>query len=68
MDNPGGGELLFELGGHDGFRAPLEPGETMDDYAILLPGLESITPYGMDAQCMTTPKAPPSPWRGAACR
>ena len=64
VDNPGGGELLFELGGHDGFRAPLEPGETMDDYAILLPGLESITPYGMDAQCMTTPKGPTFPLEG----
>ncbi len=56
VENPGDGEMLFELGAHDGFRAPLESGEAMDDYAILLPGLEAITPYGMDEKCMTTPK------------
>jgi len=56
VENTGGEELLYELGGHDGFTAPLEAGEVMDDYAILLPGLESITPYGMDEACMITPK------------
>lgn len=56
VENTGGEELLYELGGHDGFTAPLEEGEVMDDYAILLPGLEAITPYGMDEACMITPK------------
>lgn len=56
VDNPGDGEMLFELGAHDGFRAPLESGQSMDDYAILLPGLDAITPYGMDENFMTTPK------------
>ena len=57
VENPGQEEMLFELGAHDGFRAPLEPGESMDDYAILLPGLEAITPYGMDQEGITTPKS-----------
>ena len=48
--------MPFELGGHDGFRVPLEAGETMSDYAIRIPGLEAITPYGMDAENMITPK------------
>lgn len=48
--------MYYELGGHDGYRAPLEEGESMADYAIRIPGLESIHPYGMDQACMTTPK------------
>ena len=64
VENPGQEEMLFELGAHDGFRAPLEPGESMDDYAILLPGLEAITPYGMDEACMTTPKGAAIPLEG----
>lgn len=56
VENRSGVEMLYELGGHDGFRAPLRPGEKMADYAIRLPGLDIIRPYGMDAQCMTTLK------------
>lgn len=48
--------MLYELGGHDGYRAPLEAGETMSGYAIRFPGLDAITPYGMDARNMITPK------------
>lgn len=48
--------MYYELGGHDGFRAPLEVGASMDDYAIVLPGVDTITPYGMDEDCMTTEK------------
>ena len=64
VENPGEEEMLFELGAHDGFRAPLAPGETMDDYAVLFPGLEAITPYGMDENCMTTPKGASIPLPG----
>ena len=46
--------MYFELGGHDGFCIPA--GESMDDYAILLTGLNSFVPYGMDEACMLTPK------------
>ncbi len=48
--------MFYELGGHDGFRAPLAPGENMSDYAIRIPGLNHITPYGMDENNMITPK------------
>lgn len=48
--------MYYELGVHDGFRAPLEEGETMAQYAIRLPGLDAITPYGMDEAAMVTPK------------
>lgn len=58
VENTGSGEMLYELGGHDGFVAPLEAGETMDDYAIRLPGVEVLTPYGMNEAAMLTPKGP----------
>lgn len=49
--------MYFELGGHDGFVAPLAPGQTMSDCAIHIPGCEeSITPYGMNEAAMLTPK------------
>lgn len=48
--------MYYELGVHDGFRAPLEEHETMSQYAIRLPGLDAITPYGMDEKAMVTPK------------
>jgi galactose mutarotase-like enzyme len=48
--------MYYELGGHDGYRAPLAPGESMDDYAIRIPGLSTLMPYGMDEACMITPK------------
>lgn len=49
--------MYYELGGHDGFTAPLDPRQTMDDCAILLPGYDDgFTPYGMDETCTTTPK------------
>ena len=61
VENRTGQTMYFELGGHDGFCIP--EGESMDDYAIVLPGVDTIVPYGMDAQCMLTPKgdaiAPP---------
>ena len=55
VENSGEETMFYELGGHDGFVAPLEPGEVMDDYAIVIPGLEQLTPYGMDEQLMVTP-------------
>lgn len=48
--------MYYELGGHDGYRAPLSDGEKMDDYAIRIPNVNAIQPYGMDADNMITPK------------
>ena len=59
VENPGSETMYFELGGHDGFVAPLEAGETMADYAILFPGVDTIHPYGMDESAMITPKIDP---------
>lgn len=64
VDNPGQEPMLYELGGHDGFVAPLEAGETMDDYAILIPGMDALSPYGMDEACMITPKSVTHPLEG----
>ena len=56
VENPSDRVLLYELGGHDGYRVPLEAGETMADYAIRLPGVEELKPYGMDPTGLITPQ------------
>ena len=61
VENTGEAQMLYELGGHDGFVAPLDAGETMADYAILVPGVDVLHPYGMNEQAMLTPKGPSWP-------
>lgn len=61
VDNRSDRTMLYELGGHDGFCAAAAPGETMADWAILLPGLEQVRFYGMDEALMVTPLEPPVP-------
>ena len=56
VENRSEREMYYELGGHDGFRAPLAEGEKMDDYAIRIPGLEAIQPYAMNEELMLIPK------------
>lgn len=56
VENPSDRTLFYEFGGHDGYRAPLEEGETMADYSIRLPGVEELRPYGMDPAGLLTPK------------
>ena len=56
VDNHSNTTMYYEVGGHDGFRAPLCDGESMDDYAIRIPGLEEIQPYEMDTDLMILPK------------
>lgn len=56
VENTGAEEMPYELGNHDGFRIPLNEGEVMEDYAVILPGVDTLTPYGMDENLMTTPK------------
>ena len=56
VENRGDAVMYYELGGHDGYRAPLAEGETMADYGIRFPGLTEAEPYGMDADNMITPK------------
>ncbi len=48
--------MPFELGGHDGWRIVPEADGPMDACSVRLPGVERITPYGMDEEKMITPK------------
>ena len=64
VENPGGETMYFELGGHDGYVAPLAQGEVMADYAVCVPGLEAISPYGMAPDGMLEPKLAPIPLEG----
>lgn len=64
VENLGEGELLYELGGHDGYRAPLAPGEAMGDYAVVIPGVDTLEPYGMDRDNLITPKGAAYPLEG----
>ena len=57
VENPNGETMYYELGHHDGFNAALAPGEVMADYAVCLPGVDSLHPYGMDESAMMTPKS-----------
>ena len=56
VENRSEREMYFEVGGHDGFRAPLAAGESMGDYAIRIPGMESIQFYPMNEELMVVPK------------
>ena len=56
VENPSDRVLFYEFGGHDGYRAPLEEGESMADYSIRLPGVEALHPYGMDSTGLLTTK------------
>lgn len=58
VENRSGEPMLYELGGHDGYRVPLEAGETMSDYAVRVPGLEAITPYTTSPEKLVAPKGP----------
>ena len=56
VDNRDDRTMYYEIGSHDGFNAPNCPGETMSDWAIRIPGVEVLEPYGMDESFMMTPK------------
>lgn len=59
VENRSGGEMYYELGGHDGFRIPA--GSGMADWAILLPGLDRVQLYPMDQDLMVAPRMEPIP-------
>ena len=56
VDNRDERTMFYELGSHDGFNAPNRPGEQMSDWAIRIPGVDLLEPYGMDEACMMTPR------------
>lgn len=51
--------MYYEIGGHDGFRTTLLPGETMEDYYIEFPGQHEIIPFGMDERNFLTRSSQP---------
>lgn len=57
--NRSGETMYYELGGHDGFRTTLLPGETMEDYYIEFPGQCEIVPFGMDERNYLTQNSQP---------
>ncbi len=42
-------EMPFEMGGHDGYCTTLLPGETMADYYLEFPGLDTVEPHLMES-------------------
>ncbi len=64
VENTGEGEMFFELGIHDGFAAPHDPDKSMSQWAITIPGMDTIHPYGMDENAMITPKIDPITFEG----
>ena len=64
VENHSPRDMYYELGGHEGYRAPLTSDQTMDDYAVLVPGLDVLTPYGWIREAIwSLPRGRPIPWR-----
>lgn len=64
VENRSDKDMYYELGVHDGFRAPVEPGVPMSSWSIRLPGVERVQFYGMDESCTLTPKGDAIPLEG----
>lgn len=56
VENRSDRTMYYELGSHDGFNAPNCSGEQMSDWAVRLPGVDTLEPYGMNESCMLTVK------------
>jgi galactose mutarotase-like enzyme len=54
LRNAGEAELLYELGGHEGYNLPLFPGESMRDYYIQFEGEEVLSCRCLDADIFIT--------------
>jgi galactose mutarotase-like enzyme len=52
--NRSASEMLYEIGGHEGFNVALFPGEKMEDYYIQFDGMDSIRSFVVDADLMIT--------------
>ena len=59
VENRSDDTMFYEVGIHDGFAAPHDPEQSMDEWAVRIPGVETIHPYGMDESAMITPKIDP---------
>ena len=54
VENRSAVPMLYELGGHDGFRTPWSPERLWRTTPLPSPGWEELRPYGMDSRCMLT--------------
>jgi galactose mutarotase-like enzyme len=54
LHNRSASEMLYEIGGHDGYNVALFPGEKMEDYYIQFEGMDSIQSLVSDADVMIT--------------
>jgi Galactose mutarotase and related enzymes len=52
--NTGQGELLYEIGGHEGYNLALRPGERMGDYGIRFPSSSRLRCRLLDSDVMVT--------------
>jgi galactose mutarotase-like enzyme len=52
--NTSDSEMLYEIGGHEGYNVALFPGETMADYYLEFEGINSIQSHIVDAEIMIT--------------
>lgn len=54
LTNKGESELLYELGGHEGYNVAQSPGESMEDYYIQFRGMDSISVCVLDSDVLIT--------------
>ena len=52
--NRSASEMLYEIGGHEGFNVALLPGEVMEDYYLQFDSMDSIQSFVVDADLMIT--------------
>jgi galactose mutarotase-like enzyme len=57
LRNEGQAELLYEIGGHEGYNLALFPGERMRDYYLRFEGMDSIRSLSLDSDLMITREA-----------
>ena len=58
VENTGTGMLPFGIGGHPGFRIPLEEGEQFDDYILDLPAGASRIGWALRPRCFLSRTSP----------
>lgn len=54
LRNSGATELLYEIGGHEGYNVPLFPGESFKDYYVQFEGLDHLSTRCVDRELMIT--------------
>jgi galactose mutarotase-like enzyme len=68
IHNRGASEMLYEIGGHEGYNLALLPGETMRDYHLEFEGMETISSRMLDADTLITREKKTIPLEGGKLR